>query len=104
MSIDALAADPRITIRRRGVFDPEGEAVVYWMQRAQRAVDNPALDVAIAVGNELGRPIVVFFGLNPFVAGANLRHYQFLADGLADAWSVDTTLRERVREKNAGEG
>jgi deoxyribodipyrimidine photo-lyase len=84
MSIDTLAADPRITIRRPGAPDLEGEAVVYWMQRAQRAVDNPALDVAIAAGNELGKPIVVFFGLNPFVAGANLRHYQFLAEGLHD--------------------
>jgi len=74
MSIDTLASDPRITIRRRGSPNPDGEAVVYWMQRAQRAVDNPALDIAIAVGNELGKPIMVFFGLNPFVVRANLRH------------------------------
>jgi len=84
MTIHTLAANPRITIRRPGTPDLDGEAVVYWMQRAQRAVDNPALDVAIAAGNELGKPIVVFFGLNPFVAGANLRHYQFLVEGLDD--------------------
>lgn len=54
------------------------------MQRAQRAVDNPALDVAVRLGNERRLPVVVFFGLNPFVERANLRHYHFLADGLRD--------------------
>jgi deoxyribodipyrimidine photo-lyase len=84
MTIDRLAADPRVTIRTRGTPDPDGEAVVYWMQRAQRATDNPALDVAIAIGNLIHKPVVVFFGVNPFVRGANLRHYRFLAEGLAD--------------------
>jgi deoxyribodipyrimidine photo-lyase len=62
------------------------------MQRAQRAIDNPALDVAIEVGNALGKPVVVFFGLNPFVERANLRHYRFLVDGLAD---IAAGLRRR---------
>lgn len=84
MSIESLAADPRVCVRWPGLPDPSGEAVVYWMQRAQRACDNPALDVAIALGNELGKPVVAFFGLNPFVAGGNMRHYRFLAEGLAD--------------------
>lgn len=83
-TIEALAADARVTVRVRGAPDPDGAAVVYWMQRAQRAVDNPALDVAVAVGNLLRKPVVVFFGVNPFVEGANLRHYTFLAEGLAD--------------------
>lgn len=30
------------------------------MQRAPRALDNPALDVAVEVGNELGKPVVAF--------------------------------------------
>jgi hypothetical protein len=34
-------------------------------------VDNPALDVAIELGNLLDKPIVTFFGLTPFVRGAN---------------------------------
>ncbi len=54
------------------------------MQRAQRGEDNPALDVAIAVANELGKPVAVFFGLHPRYPNANLRHYSFLIDGLAD--------------------
>ena len=43
-----LRDDPRVTIRTKGDPDPDGRCVVYWMQRAQRAVDNPALDVAVA--------------------------------------------------------
>jgi deoxyribodipyrimidine photo-lyase len=62
------------------------------MQRAQRASDNPALDIAIEAGNALRLPVVVFFGLNPFVARANLRHYHFLAEGLED---IATGLRHR---------
>jgi deoxyribodipyrimidine photolyase len=53
------------------------------MQRAQRASDNPALDLAVELGNELRQPVVVFLGINPFVERANYRHYRFLAEGLA---------------------
>ena len=52
-----LAEDPRVTVRRTGAPDAEGTCVVYWMQRAQRGVDNPALDVAVAAANELGKPV-----------------------------------------------
>jgi deoxyribodipyrimidine photo-lyase len=62
----------------------DGLCVVYWMQRAQRGVDNPALDVAIEAANELDVPVVVFFGLHPHYPNSNLRHYSFLVDGLAE--------------------
>lgn len=54
MRIKTLSLDPRITVRKPGAPNPEGECVVYWMQCAQRALDNPALDVALELGNELG--------------------------------------------------
>lgn len=92
MNVDHLASDPRVTVRRRGAPDVDGDAVVYWMGRAQRAWDNPALDMAIDVGNALHKPVVAFFGLNPFVTGGNLRHYRFLAEGLRD---IADGLRER---------
>jgi len=76
--------DPRVTVRRPGPPDPDGRSVVYWMQRAQRASDNPALDTAIAVGNELGKPVVAVFGLTPSFRRANLRHYAFMVQGLLD--------------------
>ena len=95
MSIETLARDPRVTIRRPGAPDPDGAALVYWMQRAQRARDNPALDMAIALGNLLDKPVVAFLGLHPGVTRANLRHYQFLAEGLGD-------LAGELRERRVG--
>jgi deoxyribodipyrimidine photo-lyase len=87
-----LREDPRVTVRTKGDPDPDGRCVVYWMQRAQRAVDNPALDVAVRLGNELRLPVVTFFGLNPFIERANARHYRFLVDGLPD---IAAGLRRR---------
>lgn len=80
----AFANDARVMIRCGGEPDPRGEAVVYWMQRAQRAADNPALDVAIACANELAKPCVVFLGIVPFYPRANWRHYDFLVSGLSE--------------------
>ena len=54
------------------------------MQRAQRGVDNPALDVAIALGNELGLPVIAFFSAISNFPHANWRHYHFLNQGLPD--------------------
>ena len=80
--LDEFSRDPRVTVRRAGPPDPEGRCVVYWMQRAQRAIDNPALNIAIAAANALRKPVVVFLGLVPFYPNANLRHYTFLAQGI----------------------
>lgn len=84
MDLTTLADQPRVTVRRPGPPDPSGRCVVYWMQRAQRADDNPALDVAIHAANALRLPVVVFLGVVPFYPNANRRHYRFLAEGLAD--------------------
>jgi len=79
-----LTEDERVTVRRGGVPDPAGKCVVYWMQRAQRGVDNHAVNLAVAVANELGLPLVVYFaGISNF-PHANLRHYVFLQQGLVD--------------------
>src|SRR3954464_11673964 len=83
-SLSNLCNDPRVTVRRAGNPDPEGSCVVYWMQRAQRGTDNPALDVAVEVGNALRKPVVVFFAPVPFYPHANLRHYRFLNEGIPD--------------------
>ena len=45
------AVDPRVMVRRSGSPRKGGRAVVYWMQRALRIADNPALDIAIQAGN-----------------------------------------------------
>lgn len=54
------------------------------MQRAQRAIDNPALTVAVDAANALRKPIVVFFAPVPFYPHANLRHYRFLNEAVPE--------------------
>jgi len=83
-SLEKLSADQRVAVRRRGVPDPYGQCVVYWMQRSQRAADNAALDLAVRLGNELGKPVVAFFAPVPFYPGANQRNLRFLAEGVPD--------------------
>jgi deoxyribodipyrimidine photo-lyase len=65
------------------------------MQRAQRALDNPALDVAVQAANALGQPVVIFFAPVPFYPDANLRHYTFLAQGIPD-------IAERAHQRGIG--
>ncbi|HEU4415550.1 MAG TPA: deoxyribodipyrimidine photo-lyase [Candidatus Angelobacter sp.] len=77
-----MAADPRINVRREGIPDRTGRCVIYWMQRSQRSIDNPALEVAVKAANLLALPCVVFFAPVPFYPHANLRHYQFLRQGI----------------------
>ena len=83
-SLEQLASDPRVTVRRRGERDPEGRCVVYWMQRSQRGFDNPALDVAVEAANLLKLPVVAFFAPVPYYPNANLRAYTFLNQGIPD--------------------
>ena len=79
-----LAKSPRVLVRRGGTPGNEGLSVVYWMQRAMRIMDNPALDVAIKAGNLLGLPVAVYFQVIPNYPNANLRHHHFLQQGLRD--------------------
>ena len=88
----ALADDPRITIRRDGPPDPDGRCVVYWMQRAQRGIDNHAVDIAVTIANLLELPLVVYVAAISNFPHANLRHYTFLNQGLAD---IEQDLRQR---------
>jgi deoxyribodipyrimidine photo-lyase len=92
--LEDLTSDPRVSVRRPGTPEAKG-CVVYWMQRAQRALDNPALDVAVEAANLLHQPIVIFFAPVPFYPQANLRHYAFLAQGIPDT-------SERARKRGIG--
>jgi deoxyribodipyrimidine photo-lyase len=93
--LQRLTQDPRVTVRRHGPPDPDGACVVYWMQRAQRGLDNPALEVAVKAANELGKPAVVFFAPVSFYPHANLRHYHFLAEGIPD-------IAQALKKRNIG--
>ncbi|MFP4559770.1 MAG: deoxyribodipyrimidine photo-lyase [Thiohalorhabdus sp.] len=86
-----MVAPDRIQDLRPGPPRP-GRYVLYWMQQAQRASDNPALDLAVHRANELCLPVVVAFGLTADYPEANLRHYAFMVQGLAE---VGAHLRRR---------
>ncbi len=72
-----------------------GQYVLYWMQQAQRAHGNHALELAITLGNELGLPVVVGFGLTDDYPEANERHYAFMLEGLAE--TAVALRRRRIR-------
>lgn len=90
-----IAANPRILVRRGGPPAPNAKCVVYWMQRAERALDNPALDVAIEAGNALNLPVLAYFSAISNFPHANLRHYVFLNQGLVD-------IEEDLQQKQIG--
>jgi deoxyribodipyrimidine photo-lyase len=104
--LHALTDDPRVTIRSDGSPAPNGKCIVYWMQRAQRGIDNHAVDLAIKAANLLSLPLVVYFaGISNF-PHANLRHYVFLNQGLVDieadlaSRNITFILRNAPRESH----
>ena len=70
----------------------EGDYVLYWMQSSQRVRYNHALEYAIQRANALDQRLLVVFGLTDGYPEANLRHYTFMLEGLAD---VRNALKER---------
>lgn len=93
MKPTACVIEPeRIHARNKKGINPKGKFVLYWMQQAQRAEWNHALEYAITVANQHDAPTLVLFGLTDRYPEANARHYRFLLDGLQD---VADMLRAR---------
>jgi deoxyribodipyrimidine photo-lyase len=61
-----------------------GRYVLYWMQQAQRAACNHALEHAVRTADELGLPVLAVFGLTQRFPNANVRHYAFMLEGLRE--------------------
>lgn len=66
--------------------------IVYWMQQSQRVEYNHALEYAIAQSNHYQKPLLVYFGVTDTFPDANLRHYQFMLQGLKN---VEKDLQHR---------
>ena len=62
----------------------DGNYVLYWMQAAQRAEYNHALEYAIRTANKLKKSVLVFFGITESWPEANQRHYHFMLEGLQE--------------------
>jgi len=61
-----------------------GEYVLYWMQSSHRTEENPALRYAIERADQAHLPLIVYFGLWQSYPEANLRHFRFMLEGLAE--------------------
>lgn len=58
--------------------------VLYWMQAAQRAAYNHALEYAIEQANARQKPVLAAFSLTDDFPEANERHYAFMLQGLKE--------------------
>ncbi len=81
----------RIKILNQKSFQ-KGAYFLYWMQAAQRAEYNHALEYAIIQANELRQPLIVFFGITDHFPEAKERHYFFMLEGLRE---VKRDLQDR---------
>jgi deoxyribodipyrimidine photo-lyase len=72
-----------------------GDYVLYWMQQSQRAAFNHALEYAAGRANQLNLPLVIGFGLTVNYPEANLRHYTFMLEGLAE--TAAQLARRRIK-------
>jgi deoxyribodipyrimidine photo-lyase len=62
----------------------DGDYVLYWMQHAQRASCNHALEYAVREANGLDLPLVAVFGITQRFPDGNARSYAFMLEGLRD--------------------
>ena len=76
--------DPWLELLRRGAPHPDGRCVLLWVQRAKRATDNRAANVAIALADRLRLPVVAAFIIAPGYPAATFRAYHFMAEGLRE--------------------
>ena len=63
---------------------PEGEFVLYWMQSTQRLVENWALRAATLDADRLGKPLVIYQGLDPHYEHASDRIHTMIVGNAAE--------------------
>lgn len=99
----ALRSSPLNELRLR----PEGEYVLYWMQSTQRFEENWALRQATLEADRLGKPLVIYQGLNPHYEHANARTHAMIVGNAVElgrrAAAVGYTYLFHLRETVAGD-
>ena len=96
------------TVARNDVrLQPEGEYVLYWMQTTQRFEENWALRQATLEADRLGKPLVVYQGLDPHYEHASDRVHAFIIANAAElarrADALGYTYLFHVRERRDGD-
>uniref|UniRef100_A0A914XQ95 Deoxyribodipyrimidine photo-lyase n=1 Tax=Plectus sambesii TaxID=2011161 RepID=A0A914XQ95_9BILA len=86
----------RIAWLNKQDLNTNGKYVLYWMQSSVRCQSNHALEFAAERANLADKPLLVVFGLveREYHPQANLRHYAFMLEGLADAQQRLATERK----------
>lgn len=79
-----MSADLRVRRCNVRPVKAAGDYVLYWMIAARRTEFNYALDRAVALGEELGKPVVIFEALRAGYQWASDRIHQFVLEGMAD--------------------
>lgn len=82
----------RVVVLNDRPVSENGGCIIYWMQRSQRACDNPALSHAAILANDLRKPLLVYFGLYAAYPMASTRAFTFMLEGLKE---TATAFRER---------
>lgn len=87
-----MFTDERINQLHKSKINTQGKYILYWMQSAQRVLDNHALEFAIFKANELNVPLCVTFVVIPDFPDANARHFLFMLQGILE---VERELKSR---------
>jgi deoxyribodipyrimidine photo-lyase len=74
----------RIRALNDAPLNPNGDFVLYWMVAFRRRHDNFALERAVELAEELGKPLVVLEALRSEYRWASDRLHRFVLDGMAD--------------------
>lgn len=82
--MDSGIFDKRVQKLNVRSIDESGDCVIYWMQRSQRAFDNPALTYAIDMANDRCKPLLAYFGLYDAYPMASARAFAFMIEGLGE--------------------
>ena len=82
----------RVRIIKSAPVNRQGEFVLYWMHHAVRSHENPALDVAVALADQLKIPVLVYQGLGGRHPYNSDRHHTFIMEGARD-------IQKRFQEK-----
>jgi photolyase PhrII len=82
----------RATALNERACDETADFVLHWMRTSVRGHDNPALDAAVTIANELGVPVLVYHALSERYPFASDRHHRFILEGARD---VQAELAER---------
>jgi deoxyribodipyrimidine photo-lyase len=90
-----MGQEKRIHMQNSIEINTAGSYVLYWIQTSVREDWNHSLEFAAYQANKLHLPLRTIFILRDDFPEANLRHYQFLIEGLVD-------LQPKLHSRNIG--